>query len=88
MSRVAPFQSCVVCLRGDVTTMIVLRGQAEWAIAGLMRLGIPRDQAMGTVEKFAETELGCRPGKVPDGTFDYAARVCRECAEKAGCRVG
>jgi hypothetical protein len=89
MPRVAPFESCVVCLRGDTDTGLVVRGEAEFVVAFLhAQLGVPVEQATGTIEAYAERELGCEPGKIPDGSSDYAMRLCRDCARKAGVKVG
>jgi hypothetical protein len=90
MRSVAPFHSCLACYRGDTTTGLILRGQAEWVIAFLhLNLGIPMRTAGGIVEQFAEDTLGCPPGTVPDGiAYDMPIRVCEACAglETAGLR--
>jgi hypothetical protein len=86
--EVAPYESCIVCFRGDTTTAIGFRGEAEWCIAGLLRLGVPPDQAEATFLPFAKHELGCDPGTVPDGQIDYAVRLCRACANRVGAHVG
>ena len=41
-----PFQSCVVCFRGDTTTAMMFRGEAELVIAGFMRLGLPEEEVL------------------------------------------
>lgn len=86
--KVAPHDACVPCYRGDTTTALVFRGEAEWAIAGLCVLGVPVEEASATVEVFAEQELGAPKGTVPAGTLDLGVRVCRDCARKAGFPVG
>lgn len=75
--------SCAVCLRGT-DTGLAFTGEAEWAIAGLYRLGIPQDQGAAMVEMFT----GCEPGRVPSGEITVAVRVCRACASKANMPVG
>lgn len=85
---VAPFESCVACLRGDTDTALVLRGEAEFVVAVLhAKLGLPIEQATGTVQAFAEQELGCEPGKVPEGWSDHTIRLCQDCAAGAGLSV-
>ncbi len=85
--KVAPHDSCIACFRGDTDTGLVLQGEAEFLAAGLLVMGLSEQEAMGTVEVFAE-EMGCKPGKVPAGVRDWVLRVCRDCASKAGLTVG
>lgn len=88
-ANVAPYQSCVKCYRGDVTTAVATQGEAEFHVAFLVKaLAIPEDEAIGTINVFAEQELGCDPGKVPGGTFTLIYRLCRDCAAKAKIKVG
>jgi hypothetical protein len=75
--------SCVACLTGTDTALGFV-GEAEWAIAGLQRLGLPPDQAASTVSY----GTGCEPGNVPDGRFQLVVRVCGSCAGAAGFPVG
>jgi hypothetical protein len=76
-------------MRGDTTTGLVLQGEAEWVIAWLNKvLDLPMEQASRTIEVFCEQELGCEPGTVPAGPFDYAIRLCRECANGTPAIVG
>jgi len=64
-------------------TALVLRGEAEFAVAFLhVQLGLPMEQASGTVEVFAKQALGCDPGSVPDGWQDWAWRVCPRLRER------
>jgi hypothetical protein len=87
--NVAPFESCVACYRADTDTGLALRGEAEFGAAFLhAKLGLPMEDALGTIQVFAERESGCEPGIVPGGRFDLAIRLCRSCAEKAGVSVG
>jgi hypothetical protein len=84
----APWQSCVGCFKGDVTTAVVLEGEAEWIIAGMAHAcGISAEEATATFESYAIAELGCDPGQVPDGRLTHSVRLCRECAAKTGTRV-
>jgi hypothetical protein len=86
--RVAPYKSCVACYRGDVSTAILLEGEAEFHVAALRKLaGIPPDQAKATLLVFAEHELGCDPGKVPTGRCQGGFRLCRDCAEKTNAHI-
>jgi hypothetical protein len=71
--------SCVVCLQG-CDTGLAFRGEAEWAIAGLLNLGIPQDQAAATLEAFT----GSEPGMVPNGIITVPVRLCEVCLAKSG----
>jgi hypothetical protein len=75
--------SCVVCLRGT-DTGLVFAGEAEWAAAGLVNLGVPADQAVAILSH----GTGSEPGKVPDGDITVMFRVCQACASKAQLPVG
>ena len=87
--KVAPFESCVACFKGDVTTGLALRGEPEFAIAAIhVFAGIPIDQATATFLQYAESEPGAEPGEVPDQDVEIGIRLCRECAEKTGAKVG
>jgi hypothetical protein len=86
--QVASHESCVSCFKGDTTTAVFLHGEAEWIIAGIHKLGVPLDQAGAIVRDWAEEEMGCLPGKVPVGRFDFAVRLCRDCAARTGAAVG
>lgn len=89
LPEVAPFESCIRCMRGDTTTAFFLRGGAEWHTAGLHVLaGIPEDQAEAMVLTSAERQFGCESGMVPPGSFDQGFRLCRECASELGTNVG
>jgi hypothetical protein len=65
-------------------TGLAFKGEAEWAVVGLMRLGVPQDEAERTVS----IGTGSDPGKVPPGVITVAFRVCKSCADKAGMPVG
>jgi hypothetical protein len=71
--------SCVVCMVGTDTGLAVL-GRAEAAAAVLEVCGLSPEQAIATVEHFAEHELGCEPGTVPDGVQTWGFRLCAQCA--------
>jgi hypothetical protein len=87
-SSPAPFESCIGCSKGDTTTIVQLRGQAEWLIAGLVHLaGISKAEAEAIVLIWAE-ERGYAPGTIPPGWRDYAFRLCRDCAHGTGAVVG
>lgn len=87
--KVAPYDSCIACYRGDVTTAVAFQGEAEFVVAGIRRAtGIPLEQAEATFMAFAENELGCDPGMVPTGRITQAVRLCVACAMKAGTEVG
>lgn len=80
--QVAPYESCVSCFRGDTTTGVAIRGEAEAAIAFLLTVGLPEDQAYATAAVVFEQEMGCDPGMVPSGIHDFPFRICAECAGK------
>jgi hypothetical protein len=87
--KVAPNHSCVGCYRGDTNTGLVLTGPAEFHTASLHTLaGIPMDEAQATVLVAAEQEQGCDPGKVPADPYQSAIRLCRECADRTGAKIG
>ena len=70
--------TCVACLRGT-DTALAFRGPAEWAAAGLVRLGLPMAEAIATIEAF--------PGMVEADGATRMFRVCERCAHKAGMTV-
>ena len=71
--------SCVVCLQG-CDTGLAFKGEAEWAIAGMMKLNIPYDEAT----KMIEQVYGCEPGKVPNGIITVPLRLCESCVATSG----
>jgi hypothetical protein len=84
---VAPYNSCMGCLKGDVSTGFALEGEAEWIMVTMHKLaGITQDQAIATFHVMAE-EMGCDPGMVPSGRVTVLVRVCRTCARKTGATV-
>lgn len=72
--------SCVVCLQGT-DTGLAFTGEAEWVIAGLVVLGVPREQADATA--FPDSD----PGMVPDGTVTVGVRVCQSCVDASGTKM-
>ena len=86
--RVAPYESCIACFKGDTTTALLSEGDAEWHIVTLMKgAGLTQAEAVATFRLYAEQDLGCDPGMVPDGRFVFGHRLCRECARKTGAKV-
>lgn len=73
--------SCLVCLQGT-DTGLAFSGHAEWLIAGVEMLGVPKDQSVATVEGFF-AEKGAQPGMVLDGEYTMFVRVCAACVERA-----
>lgn len=74
--------TCVVCLRGTDTALAFV-GEAEWAIAGLKVLGLPKKEAHSTLEAFlVEFQPGHIPGMVPPGVITIPVQVCQRCAGK------
>jgi hypothetical protein len=78
--EVAPFESCLVCFRGDVPTGVAFEGEAEYLTASLVVLGIPEDQASALVKLQAHDEYGCDVGFVPTCDMLGRYRVCTSCA--------
>ena len=86
--KVAPYNSCIACFRGDTTTVLALKGGAEWIIAAMHKAaGLSLEEASATFHVIAEQEIGCDPGMVPVGRLDFAVRLCRDCAAKTGATV-
>ena len=83
LPNVAPYESCIVCFKGDTTTAVAFRGPAEWLIAGLWRLGVPKEQAEATILQLAHDEYECDYGQVPPGEMQNVVLVCEDCASKA-----
>jgi hypothetical protein len=75
--------ACIGCLRGT-DTALAFTGEAEWAAAGLIRLGVPAPEVMATISHYLDVE----PGMVPDGRFTVFFKVCKRCADRAGFSVG
>ncbi|WP_331761260.1 hypothetical protein OG225_42945 (plasmid) [Nocardia sp. NBC_01377] len=71
--------TCVRCLRGT-DTGVAFEGSAEWAIAGLVSLGLPVEQAVAA--------LGWTDGSVPSGRITVPVRVCGTCAAIPGIPTG
>ena len=78
--------SCIVCLNGCDTGLAFV-GPAEWGIAGLTVLGVPRKQAdVIVVEQLAKVYGITEPGTVPDGDVMVGVSVCQSCVDKSGRR--
>lgn len=67
--------TCMKCMRPTDTTLAV-RGEPEWHAAFLIILGLPKDEAMATVEMFSPPLDG-------QGRYEGFYRVCTKCAAKA-----
>jgi hypothetical protein len=88
LPRVAPYQSCIACFRGDTRTGFAAAGEAEFIVVAIHKTaGIPIDQAEGTFKVVAEHEMGCDPGMVPAGEVTALFRLCRDCADKTSTSV-
>ena len=70
--------SCTVCGTGT-DTGVTFRGSAEWCIAGLVVLGVPLKQAIGTFQ----VGLGNDPRSLerPDADVTVTFLVCKACAD-------
>ena len=72
--------SCILCLRG-CDTGFGLRGESEWiAAAYMVKLLIPKEEAIATVEHL----LRDRPF---DRLVDVTTQLCMSCAEERGIKV-
>jgi hypothetical protein len=88
LPEVAPFDSCLCCLRGDTTTGLLLEGSPEWVVVSFHKLtDMSLDEAKETFYAMAE-EAGYDPGMVRLGSNRWGVRLCLQCAQKAGARVG
>lgn len=89
MTKVAPYQSCVRCFKGDVVTAVGLYGDAEFVAVFLTaQLGLGEEKAVDTLFALAELLHGCDPGVVPEGRHEWAMRLCSDCAATTGVKVG
>jgi hypothetical protein len=87
--RVAPYQSCVACFKGDVNTGFAALGEAEFVMAAMHKMaGLTIEEASATFGALAVQKMGCDPGMVPSGRQNVIIRLCRECAGKMGTPVG
>jgi hypothetical protein len=82
--------SCLVCRRGTDSGM-GFHGPAEWALAGMQRLGVPSDEAQTVLanalnDPLPDPTTHFAPGRVPRGVFTTQLRVCAACAESSGSR--
>lgn len=86
---VAPFESCIVCFKGDTATAMAVEGEAEWILAALVALGIDEATAEAVFRGHLEREGWTGgPDEVPGGRVQLAFRLCSVCAEKVNFRVG
>lgn len=78
---VAPFESCIACLKGDTATGLLLEGEPEWIIATLQHVvDLPLVEAKAAMQTDVVTET-------PGGRIRMGLRLCHECAAKAGVEV-
>ncbi|WP_158883974.1 hypothetical protein [Amycolatopsis anabasis] len=80
--------ACTVCGRGTDTALVLL-GEAEFVLAGLVALGLPANEALATLAVGTGHEPTLESGggmavTAPAGVFPLAVRVCGGCASKAG----
>jgi hypothetical protein len=86
--RVAPFDACVSCFKGDTTTVAVVEGSAEFHIVSLQKLaGLTLKEAYATFDVMSGQQYGTDPGKVPVGDPTGAIRLCSDCAAKTGAQI-
>ena len=71
--------SCVVCLR-PTDTGLASEGEAGFAVAMLIELGVPEGQAPDVVGLAS----GVEPGMAYIGRQTVVSRVCARCATAAG----
>jgi hypothetical protein len=90
--------SCIVCMRGTDTGLAFVAPADEaidWAVAGLMALGVPNDRASTIVTQALERIAAGEPPQgvlrfPDDGSLAFGFRVCGDCADRspANPRVG
>jgi hypothetical protein len=83
LPSVAPHDSCVACLRGDTPTILALQGSAEFHIAFLEGIGIPRTHVLGLISITQDIEYGF----VPSEPYIASYRMCRDCAKEVHLHV-
>jgi hypothetical protein len=72
--------SCIVCGEGTDTGLAV-RGEADWHATVLIKLGVPADQALDTVDYGSPGRL---PGRLPGERYVELYRVCARCVRSSG----
>ena len=80
LPKVAPFDACISCFRGDTKTRLAFRGSFTGHVAFLEYIGLPEDHAMSSANRAYDREE-VADGEVPI-TCVYV--VCEECANPAG----
>ena len=78
--EVAPFESCLGCNRGDVSTFVLVEGSPDFFVAAISKLA---DVGVDEAERIARTMYD-EPDQSPSY---YAIRLCRDCAAKAGAKA-
>lgn len=68
--------SCVLCLEGT-DTAVAFVGESEWAIAGMVVLGVDQAAAIMMVEQ----ATGAPPGQAPVDDTRVQVRCCRSCLQ-------
>jgi hypothetical protein len=76
-------QSCVICLK-PTETGLELEGMPEFVLAGVIKMGVPEEQA----HIILAVLWGKEPGQVPDGIVKTPIPVCAEDADRAGMKAG
>lgn len=75
--------ACVACMTGTDTGLAFI-GNAEFAAAGLIALGIPQDQ----VPLILAAAIGSTDGRLPEGDLPVVVRACASCARTSELEVG
>jgi hypothetical protein len=79
--KVAPFHSCIACLKGDTSTLVQVEGDWRYQIAALETLaGLEHNEAAATFQAYCEHDSGLSTW--PEGRMTFGFRLCRDCAEK------
>ncbi len=71
-------------VRPEHDTGLGFVGEAEWVVAGLIKLGVCEERALTLVPQM----MGNPPRTMPDGEVSLAFRVCADCAGKVDLVVG
>jgi hypothetical protein len=76
--------TCTICLQ-PCDTALAFKGSFEWAVAGLLVLGI---QTPAESVRLVSYCMGSDPNYPPDGTITVQLKCCQSCAANAHLRVG
>jgi hypothetical protein len=82
------YQSCIACLKGDTTTVLALKGEGEFLMAAMQKIGVTEQDSRRLVLNAAQEHYGCTPGHLPVVDMEMLIRVCTDCGHKGGFEPG